>query len=149
MLLQLFITVSLTFLCHFSATIFTGPIGCLKGGTDFCPGPGDSTMDCIGKLTATNRVRIGDQICCLKGNTSNKYMIMSYLSALDKILSHWVFLATFTHPFLIELGIRIFLLEPCFIYLFVLRFYNQVNPLGSCQAQSIYLPHFYWAGLVL
>ena len=32
------------------------------------------------------------------------------VSALDKILSHWVFLAIFTDPFLIELGIRIFLL---------------------------------------
>ena len=71
-------------------------------------------MDCIGNLAATNRVRIGDQICCFKGNTSNKYMIISYLSALDMILSHWVFLAIFTHPFLIELGIRIFLLGTLF-----------------------------------
>ena len=30
--------------------------------------------------------------------------------ALDKILSNWVFWAIFTHSFLIELGIRIFLL---------------------------------------
>ena len=25
-------------------------------------------------------------------------------------------------------------------FVFVLRFYGQVNPLGSCQAQSVYLP---------
>ena len=29
-------------------------------------------------------------------------------SALDKVSSNWVFWAIFTHPFLIEMGIRIF-----------------------------------------
>ena len=49
-------------------------------------------------------------------------------SALDKVLSNWVFWAIFTHPFLIELGIRIF-------------------PLGTllCWVQELliigYLPH--------
>ena len=33
---------------------------------------------------------------------------------------------------------------------FVLRFYSPVNPIGSCQARSVYLTtQFYWAGLVL
>ena len=37
------------------------------------------------------------------------YLYVIYLySALDKVLSNWVFWAIFTHPFLIELGIRIF-----------------------------------------
>ena len=31
-----------------------------------------------------------------------------FISALDKVLNNWVFWAIFTHPFLIELGIRIF-----------------------------------------
>ena len=39
--------------------IFAGPIGCHKGGTDFFPGPRDSTFDCIGETAATNRVRTG------------------------------------------------------------------------------------------
>ena len=30
---------------------------------------------------------------------------------------------------------------------FVLRFYGPVDPMRSCQVQSIY--HFYWVGLVL
>ena len=33
------------------------------------------------------------------------------------------------------------------ICLFVLRFYGPVNPMGSCQAQSVYLTTRYWAGL--
>ena len=33
-------------------------------------------------------------------------------------------------------------------YLFVLRFYGPVNPMGSCRAQSVYL-NTNWAGLVL
>ena len=33
--------------------------------------------------------------------------------------------------------------------LFVLRFFDPVNPMGSCRAWSVYLTHFYWAGLVL
>ena len=37
------------------------------------------------------------------------YVIYLY-SALDKVLSNWVFWANFTHPVLIELDIRIFLL---------------------------------------
>ena len=34
-------------------------------------------------------------------------------------------------------------------YLFVLRFYGSVNPLGSCRARSVYLTTVDWAGLVL
>ena len=45
------------------------------------------------------------------GKTKNIY---SSASALDEILSKWVFWAIFTHPFLIELGIRIFLFGTLF-----------------------------------
>ena len=41
--------------------------------------------------------------------SSQKFANLPLLSALDKSLSNWVFWAIFTHPFLIELGIRIFL----------------------------------------
>ena len=34
------------------------------------------------------------------------------------------------------------------IFVFVLRFYCPVNPLGSCWVWSVYLIPFYWAGLV-
>ena len=36
-------------------------------------------------------------------------------------------------------------------FVFVLRFYGPVNPMGSCRARSVYLANhtFYWAGLVL
>ena len=37
----------------------------------------------------------------------------------------------------------------CAMYLFALRFYGQVNQLGSCRVQSVYLTTLYWAGLVL
>ena len=30
-------------------------------------------------------------------------------------------------------------LHLCFVHLFVLRFYGQVNPFGSCRARSVYL----------
>ena len=58
--------------------IYAGPIGCFKGGTDFCPGPQDSFSDWVGEMAATNRVRLGVQNCCLKGNTSIKYIIKVY-----------------------------------------------------------------------
>ena len=55
---------------------FTGQISCLKGRTDFYPGPRDSSLDCVGERAATNRMRTEEgKICCLKGNTSIKYMI--------------------------------------------------------------------------
>ena len=42
----------------FSDDIFTRPIGCLEG-TDFCPSPRDSSLDCVSKMVATNRVITG------------------------------------------------------------------------------------------
>ena len=37
--------------------IVAGPLGCLESTTDFCPGPRDSSLDCVGKIAANNRVR--------------------------------------------------------------------------------------------
>ena len=37
-----------------------------------------------------------------------EYLKSGHFSALDKILSHWVFPANFTHPFLTDFGTKIF-----------------------------------------
>ena len=42
----------------FSVMVLTGPICCIKGGTDFCSGPRDSSLDCVGEMATTNRMII-------------------------------------------------------------------------------------------
>ena len=39
--------------------VFTGLIGFLEGETDFCASPRDSSLDCVGEMLATNRMRTG------------------------------------------------------------------------------------------
>ena len=39
--------------------------------------------------------------------------------------------------------------DRCAFVLFVLRFYDPVNPVGTCRPRSVYLTIFYWASLVL
>ena len=37
----------------------------------------------------------------------------------------------------------------CLLFVFLLRFYGPVNPMGHVERGQFTLPHVYWAGLVL
>ena len=63
--------------------VFKGSIGCLKGRTDFCPSPRDSSFDCVGERAASNRVRTWPGGEGVEETEGAKYVVSKAIQALS------------------------------------------------------------------